>query len=132
MSNKVTVILDGRRYTLGADEDTQYMYQVADFVNGQLEEVRRSNVYRSGVDCATVAAVNLADLLFKERTAAEELRRQLKQALDEVRKAESGGREQKKPSRSGQSQSAKNRKNARPKKEIPEQMPLAGEYVEGE
>lgn len=132
MSNKVTVVLDGRRYHLSAEEDTQYMYRVADFVNGQMEEVRRTNRYRSGVDCATVAALNLADTLFKERAAAEELRRQLMQAMEDRRKAEQQLRELKRGQRP--QQSGKNSKNSKNKKEPrePEQLPLAGEYIEEE
>ncbi len=132
MSNKVTVVLDGRRYHLSAEEDTQYMYRVADFVNGQMEEVRRTNRYRSGVDCATVAALNLADTLFKERAAAEELRRQLMQALEDTRRAEQQLREAKRNQRSQQGQSSKGSKGSKTKKETRGQLPLAGEYVEEE
>ncbi len=131
MSNKVTVVLDGRRYRLSAEEDTQYMYRVADFVNGQMEEVRRTNRYRSGVDCATVAALNLADTLFKERAAAEELRRQLMQALEDVRRAEQQlrdtGRNQ---PRHQQGQAPKSRKGTKAKKDTPGQTPPAGGSAE--
>ncbi len=127
MSNKVTVVLDGRRYHLSAEEDTQYMYRVADFVNGQMEEVRRTNRYRSGVDCATLTALNLADSLFKERAAAEELRRQLMQALEDTRRAEQQLRESKRGQRPQQNQRAS---KGKAKKEV--QTPLAEEYVEEE
>jgi cell division protein ZapA len=100
MGNKVTVTLDGRRYFLSADEDTQYMYRVADFVNGQMEEVRRNDRYRSGVDCATLTALNLADTLFKERGVTEDLRRQLMTALEDARKAEQELRELKRGQKS--------------------------------
>lgn len=130
MSNKVTVVLDGRRYHLSAEEDTQYMYRVADFVNGQMQEVRRSNRYRSGVDCATVAALNLADTLFKEREGTEKLRRQLMEALEENRKMEQQIRDLKRAQRS--QQGSRNTKNTKVKKETREQLPLAGEYTEDE
>jgi cell division protein ZapA len=104
MSNKVTVTLDGRRYYLSAEEDTQYMYRVADFVNGQMEEVRRNDRYRSGVDCATLTALNLADTLFKERAATEDIRRQMIIALEDVRKAEQELRELKKEQKGQKSQ----------------------------
>jgi cell division protein ZapA len=100
MGNKVTVTLDGRRYYLSAEEDTQYMYRVADFVNGQMEAVRLNDRFRSGVDCATLTALNLADTLFKERAATEDLRRQLMTALEDARKAEQELRELKKGQKS--------------------------------
>ena len=99
MSNKVTVILDGRRYRLAAEEDADYMLEIAEFVNRELERVRSGNQYRSGVDCATLAALNLADTLYKERANTEDLRAQLKQALDDTRKAEQKLRDYKRAQR---------------------------------
>jgi cell division protein ZapA (FtsZ GTPase activity inhibitor) len=62
------------------------------------------------VDCATVTALNLADTLFKERAATEDLRRQLVQALDEAHKAEQQLKEAQRGQRSQQSGSGKSKK----------------------
>lgn len=80
MKNRVTVTIAGREYTLVAEEDTAYMKEVARYVDKEFSQVQR-NI--KPLDGATVAALNIADILFKERTAAEDLRRQLKAALDE-------------------------------------------------
>ncbi len=99
MHNKVTVSLDGRRYRIAAEESPDYILEIADYVNQQMSDVRKGNQYRSGVDCATLAALNLADTLFKERATTEDLRLQLKTALDELRKTEQKLREQKRGQR---------------------------------
>lgn len=108
MSNKITVTLDGRHYRLSADEDSAYMQEVADYVSQQMAEVRQENQNRSGVDCATLTALNLADALFKERESSDDLRAQLKQALDDTRKAEQKLRDYKKSQRS-QSSTVRNK-----------------------
>lgn len=100
MSSKVTVMLDGRRYRLAAEEDSEYMLEIANFVNQEMAKVRSGNQYRSGVDCATLTALNLADTLYKERASTEDLRAQLKQALDDAQKAEKKLRDYKRGQRS--------------------------------
>lgn len=80
MKNRVTVTIAGREYTLVAEEETSYMKEVARYVDKEFSQVQR-NI--KALDGATVAALNIADTLFKERAAAEDLRRQLKAALDE-------------------------------------------------
>ncbi|MCD8143956.1 MAG: cell division protein ZapA [Oscillospiraceae bacterium] len=124
MSNKVTVTLDGRRYRLAAEEDPAYMEEVAAFVDQQLKDVRQGNQFRSGVDCATVTALNLADTLFKERATAEDLRLQLKQALDDTRKAEQKLREYKRNQRNQNNATRRNQKNGSGKADNTSQMSL--------
>jgi cell division protein ZapA (FtsZ GTPase activity inhibitor) len=81
MNNRLTATIAGREYTLVADEETEYMKQVAQFVDEQIRAVDSSV---RPLDAATVAALNITDILLKERAAAENLRQQLKQALDEL------------------------------------------------
>lgn len=125
MSNKVTVTLDGRRYRIAAEEDPEYMLEIAEFVDGQLKAVRKGNVYRSGVDCATVTALNLADTLYKERASQEDLRSQLKEALDALHQAEARLRDYK----NGQRGRSNNRKQNRGSQNQPNpaQVTLGGE-----
>ena len=80
MKNRVTVTIAGQEYTLVGTEEASYTEKVAAHV-----EVL-SGAHVSLVDGAILAAVNIADEYFKEVEAAENLRRQLKEYLEEATK----------------------------------------------
>lgn len=82
MSNRITVSIDGRSYTLIAAEEGAYVEKVAAYVDSQIKTVIQGSKV-SSVDGATLAAVNVADQYFKEMAASENLRRQLKEYLEE-------------------------------------------------
>ena len=82
MSNRVTVTVDGRSYTLIAAEEEAYVQKVAAYVDNQVKSVIQGAKV-SSVDGATLAAINVADQYFKEKATSENLRRQLKEYLEE-------------------------------------------------
>lgn len=86
MANRVTVHICGQEYTLVADEKADYMERVAALVDGRMMELQRT-LHVSQTDAAVLAAVNLADELLKNQAAAENLRRQVKNYLDEATQA---------------------------------------------
>lgn len=86
MTNRVTVSICGQEYTLVADENADYMERVAALVDGRMKELQRA-LHVSQADAAVLAAVNLADELLKNQAAAENLRRQVKNYLDEATQA---------------------------------------------
>ena len=83
MSNRVTVTIDGREYNIIAAEDAEYVSKVAALVDEQIKTVIKASRV-SSVDGATLAAMNIADQYYKEQAASENLRRQLKEALEEA------------------------------------------------
>ena len=85
MKNRVTVTIAGQEYTLVGSEDAGYTKKVADHVDAKVQEVL-DGAHVSLVDGAILAAVNIADEYFKEVEAAENLRRQLKEYLEEATK----------------------------------------------
>lgn len=85
MQNRVTVTVGGQNYTLLAVEGEEYVRQVAALVNDKLNETA-ANGKLAQVDCAILAAMNLADEKLKEKEAAENLRRQIKELLEESAK----------------------------------------------
>ena len=86
MANRVTMNICGEDYTLVAEENAVYMEKVGTMVNDKMTELMESaRVGRT--DAAVLAAVNIADELFKAQDAAENLRRQLKVYLDEATQA---------------------------------------------
>ena len=85
MQNKVTVTIDGQEYTLVASEDAAYMRKVAAHVDGKIREVKEGGKVSSS-DAAVLAALNMADEYFKSLDAAENLRSQIKESLEENKK----------------------------------------------
>lgn len=85
MRNRVSVVIAGQEYTLVATEEEGYMQKVAAHVDAKVREVL-DGAKVSMVDGAVLAAVNITDEYFKEVEAAENLRRQLKEYLEEATK----------------------------------------------
>jgi len=85
MQNKVTVTIDDQEYTLVASEDASYMRKVAAHVDGKIKEVRQGGKVSSS-DAVVLAALNMADEYFKSLDAAENLRAQIKECLEESKK----------------------------------------------
>lgn len=82
MSNRITVTIDGREYNIIAAEEEEYVRKVAEYVDGQVKSVIQ-NSRVSSVDGVTLACMNVADLYFKEQATSENLRRQLKDYLED-------------------------------------------------
>lgn len=86
MENRVTVNICGEEYNLVAEEAPSYMQKVGGYVDAKLSELLdTAKVGRT--DAAVLAAINIADELFKEREAAETLRAQVKEYSDEATRA---------------------------------------------
>jgi len=85
MKNRVTVTIAGQEYTLVATEDQGYMEKVAAHVDTQMNQILEGSKV-SLVDGAILTALNVADGYFKEVEASENLRRQLKEYLEEATK----------------------------------------------
>ena len=85
MKNRVTVLIAKQEYTLVAAEEMSYLQKIASHVDAKIQEVLDSAKV-SMVDGAVLAAVNIADEYFKEVEAAENLRRQVKECLEESAK----------------------------------------------
>ena len=86
MENRVTVSICGEEYTFVAEESPSYMQKVGSYVDTKMGEMlTAAKVGRT--DAAVLSAVNIADELFKEREAAEELRAKIKEYADEAANA---------------------------------------------
>ena len=82
MRNKVVVTIGGKDYTMVASEDEAYVQRCAALVDRQIGEVSGGGRL-SQADAAVLAAMNIADQLLKEQEASENLRRQIKELLEE-------------------------------------------------
>lgn len=83
MQNRVTVTIAGQTYTLLAAEDQSYVEDVAAYVDAKVSETHQGGK-TALLDAVILAAMNLADEHFRDEENAENLRRQLKEALDDA------------------------------------------------
>jgi len=86
MQNRVTVTIADQTYTLLAGESQEYMDQVAGLVDSQLRDTLRTGGRLSLMEGAILTAMNLADSYLKEQEGANNLRRQIKETLEESAK----------------------------------------------
>lgn len=86
MKNKISVIIGGQEYTMVAVEDEAYVRRCAELVNTQLKQLLNGPL--SYTHAAVLTAMNLADQYYRELEASENLRHQLKDALEEASRLE--------------------------------------------
>ena len=81
LSEKRTVKLEllGRRFTVRSDDDDEYIQSRVGFVNDKLTEIREATGRIDADSIALLAALDIADALFRERREAKNLRRQVKE-----------------------------------------------------
>ena len=83
MANRTDVTINGTDYTLISEESPSYMQKVAALVDEKMNDITASG--RVGrMDAAVLAAMNIADQLLKEQETSENLRRQVKENLEEA------------------------------------------------
>lgn len=87
MKNKVTVTICGQDYVISAEENEDYIRQVAGIVDRGMNEILQFNEKFSVSMAAVLTAVNLCDEGLKQQKTADNLRGQLKQYLDDTAKA---------------------------------------------
>ena len=102
MANRVTMTICGTEYILVAEEDAAYMEKVCGIVDKRMTQLTDAKVSRS--DAAVLAAINLADELFKQQEGGENLRRQLKTYLDEASRAKNEAAELRRKLQNAQNQ----------------------------
>lgn len=68
----VTVTIFGQEYTLRGDADSEYVQKVAAYVDRKMQEVGDGSQLASTAKVAILAAVNIADELFRERQRRQE------------------------------------------------------------
>jgi cell division protein ZapA len=81
-------MIAGHSYTLRSDADEAYVQFLAGFVDGKIQEVQRKSRQTGSHQAAVLAALQIADDLFRERRRRTELRQRVKaqarRMLDEM------------------------------------------------
>ena len=75
--NKLEVRIQGRVYTITAEEPEEYIYKICAYLDKKISDVAEYNPRLSADMAAVLTALNLADLHFKAQKAEDELRRQI-------------------------------------------------------
>lgn len=83
--NQVKVTIAAKEYTLLTEGEASFTQKVAAHVDQQLSQLMAPGKLSLG-DAAILAAMNIAEEYFQEVESAENLRRQLKEYLDESTK----------------------------------------------
>ena len=82
MLNRVVVTIDGRDYTIVAQEDEGYIRKAAALVDEKIAEVKAS-AQMGTLDCAVLACLNVADLYYKAQASSDGLRGQIRDYAEE-------------------------------------------------
>ena len=80
---KVNVSIAGQEYTMVAEESEDYVRRCAGHVDSQVQEIIRS-ASLSRAAAGILAAMNIADQYFREQQTSENLRRQVKDSVEEA------------------------------------------------
>lgn len=70
--HSVTVNIYGHEYTLKGEAEPEYVEKVAEFVDRKMHEVAGTSSLVSTTKIAILAAINVADELFRERRKRQE------------------------------------------------------------
>lgn len=77
--NVLKVNIYGTEYPIKGTTDTDYIRQVAEYVDNKMRDIDQSTSVKSSLKVAILAAINIADELFRER----EEKRGLVQSFEE-------------------------------------------------
>lgn len=95
--NKLNIRINSRVYTVVADEDTDYLKSLCDYVNEKVETVLRDGTHVMGEKPVVLAALNICDEYFKlmaQNAPTEKIsellarNKELTDELHEVKRAE--------------------------------------------
>lgn len=79
---RVIVTIDGKSYTIVAEEEESYIQRSAELVDRSIAETKASGRL-SSVDSAVLAALNIADKYFKAQQSSDNMRAQIKSYAEE-------------------------------------------------
>ncbi len=77
----IQVEIFGQKYSLKGGADAEYIRELADIVDSRMKEVQRGTGTADGYRIAILAALNLADDLYRSRSQQEALQKTADGAL---------------------------------------------------
>lgn len=89
LKNKVEVRICGKDYTLLGVESEEYIQRVGLYIDKKMNEISRTNNKLSTSMAAVLTSINVADDFFKAHENENNLKRELKQVLEELERQKS-------------------------------------------
>ncbi len=84
--NKVSIKINGKEYVVMGGESEEYMHEIAKHIDKKITEIAMSSSQLNLQTVTILAAINLTDDYFKSIEAADNLRLQVAQYIDDVSK----------------------------------------------
>ena len=81
--NKVEIRINGMDYTLLTEEQPEYVHKIAFYVDQKMKEIHSANPRLSTAMAAVLASVTIGDEYLKSVSAADRMRDQIQQYLEE-------------------------------------------------
>ena len=86
MQDRVTVIIDGRRYVLVTEESEEYLQTIAAYVSEKIEEQKQT--FRvTELEAAVMSALIVCDELYKTKQSAANAFDQIQSCVEDTAKA---------------------------------------------
>jgi cell division protein ZapA len=80
----IEVDISGQRYKIRSDEQEEYIASLATYVNQQIDQIRQKSKSMATQSVAVLAALNIADELFKTRQRRDLLKQQMKERIRRI------------------------------------------------
>lgn len=81
---QIRVNIFGTEYTLRADENENYINEIARYLDEKMREVDKNSSIKSSSKISILAALNVVDELFQERKYKEKLLNQLNEEAEKI------------------------------------------------
>lgn len=93
MANKIRLTVGGIEYMVVSQEDETFVRKIGDDLNHKLDTIKRQNSCLSTTMVAVLAALDYSEQLAKSREECEQLKLQLKNAVEDAACARLNGEE---------------------------------------
>lgn len=87
IKNRVTLTIGGAEYAIITEDDVAYVNELGAQLNAALADITKENPHISTTQAAVLLALNYADEFSKANIAADNLRSQIKDYLDDAANA---------------------------------------------
>lgn len=85
--NRVQLKISGATYTIVTEDDPEYVENLGEMINNEMKNISMSNPSLSSIQCAVLVALDQADSCKKATAAADNLRAQIKDYLEDSARA---------------------------------------------
>ncbi|SKA89019.1 cell division protein ZapA [Caloramator quimbayensis] len=84
--NKVAVRINGAEYVLTGDESEAYLFSIANYIDKKIKETLSNNPKHSNSSAAVLAALTVADELFKIKKEIENIKKTINEPEEKLSK----------------------------------------------